>query len=94
LKTLYKKYKSLPDDIEKLFYSLVDDPQQGTPLGKNCYKIRLNISSKQSGKSGGARVITHVYIQGDMVTLIAIYDKSSQSSISDTEIEKRLNEIN
>lgn len=41
----------------------------GIPLGKNCYKIRLKISSKNSGKSGGARIITHVFLEGDTVTL-------------------------
>jgi len=51
------------------------------------------ISSKNSGKSGGARVITHVYVEGDTVTLLAIYDKSTQSTISDSEILSRLNEI-
>lgn len=93
LKALSKKYKSLPDDFENLLNSLLTNPTQGIPLGKNCYKIRLKISSKQSGKSGGARIITHVYIDGDTLTLLAIYDKSEQSTIRDTEIEKRLSEI-
>lgn len=93
LKALSKKYKSLPDDFENLLNSLLANPTQGIPLGRSCYKIRLKISSKQSGKSGGARVITHVYFDGNMVTLLAIYDKSEQSTISDAEIEKRLSEI-
>ncbi len=92
-KTLYKKHRSLAKDVVQLIEELKLNPKLGTPLGKNCYKIRLKISSKQSGKSGGARIITHVYIEGDILTLLAIYDKSEQSSISDTEIEKRLSEI-
>jgi mRNA-degrading endonuclease RelE of RelBE toxin-antitoxin system len=92
-KSLFKKYRSLAKDVVHLIKELETNPEQGIPLGKDCFKIRLNKSSKQSGKSGGARVITHLYIQGDIVTLIAIYDKSSQSSISDAEIERRLNEI-
>ena len=92
-KILSKKYKSLPDDFEVLLYQILEKPHMGIPLGKNCYKIRLKISSKNSGKSGGARVITHVYVEGDTVTLLAIYDKSTQSTISDSEILSRLNEI-
>ena len=38
----------------------VSVPQKGTPIGHGCYKIRLAIASKDKGKSGGARVITHV----------------------------------
>ena len=92
-KALYNKHRSLAQDVVYLIEELKLNPKLGIPLGKNCYKIRLKISSKQSGKSGGARIITHVYIDGDTLTLLAIYDKSEQSTISDTEIEKRLSEI-
>jgi mRNA-degrading endonuclease RelE of RelBE toxin-antitoxin system len=93
LKDLSKKYRSLPDDFESLLQTLLLVPFQGTPLGKNCYKIRLKISSKNTGKSGGARVITHVHVEGDTVTLLSIYDKSEQADISDDEIATRLKEI-
>ena len=48
----------------------------------NCYKIRLAIKSKGKGKSGGARVITTVFVDEETVYLLDIYDKSEQSSIS------------
>jgi mRNA-degrading endonuclease RelE of RelBE toxin-antitoxin system len=92
-KNLYKKYRSLASEVVNLIGELKQDPHMGIPLGKNCYKIRLKISSKNSGKSGGARVITHVYVESDTVTLLAIYDKSTQSTITDSEILSRLNEI-
>ncbi len=92
-KNLSKKYKSLPDDLEDLLFTLLTNPTLGSPIGKSCYKIRLKISSKQTGKSGGARVITHVYIEGETITLLAIYDKSDQSNITDTEIQERLKDI-
>ena len=38
----------------------------------NCFKIRLAIASKGRGKSGGARVITHFYIENETVYLLAI----------------------
>ncbi|MBP7478425.1 MAG: addiction module toxin RelE, partial [Chitinophagales bacterium] len=58
LKKLAKKYDSLKTDLAALFESLEVNPEQGISLGNNCYKIRLAISSKNKGKSGGARLIT------------------------------------
>ena len=62
LKKLAKKYHSLKADLALLFESLENNPEQGTALGKNCYKIRLAIASKGKGKSGGARLITNFVI--------------------------------
>ena len=62
-------------------------------MGNNCFKIRLAISSKGRGKSGGARVITHIYIENETVFLLAIYDKSEQADISDKELKELLLEI-
>lgn len=56
-KPLLKKYKSLTNDLLNLEKELVENPRLGTPLGKDAYKIRLKITSKNKGKSGGARVI-------------------------------------
>jgi mRNA-degrading endonuclease RelE of RelBE toxin-antitoxin system len=89
-KRLYKKHSSLALEVVKLIQSLPSDPFQGTPIGKDCYKIRLKIASKNTGKSGGARVITHVFVAGDTITLLSIYDKSEQDDIPETEILKRL----
>lgn len=86
LKPLLKKHKSLKSDLVRLIESLENDPIQGIPLGKNCYKIRLAISSKGKGKSGGARVITHVVFQDDTVYFLSIYDKSDRESLTDKEI--------
>ncbi len=58
LKRLARKYKSLKSDISKLFDELEVNPSIGDPIGKHCFKIRLAISSKGKGKSGGARIIT------------------------------------
>jgi mRNA-degrading endonuclease RelE of RelBE toxin-antitoxin system len=54
-KKLLKKYTSLPEDLQKVIESLESTPIQGTPLGKNCFKIRLSIRAKGQGKRGGAR---------------------------------------
>lgn len=58
-KRLVKKFPSLKNDFLKLILQLELHQELGSSIGKNCYKIRLTISSKGKGKSGGARVITH-----------------------------------
>lgn len=83
---LFKKYPSVFQDIGKLVERLKKDPEQGESLGKGLYKIRLAITSKGQGKSGGARVITCVRLVKDQVILLAIYDKSEQETLSAKEL--------
>ncbi|MCY7356816.1 MAG: hypothetical protein LH609_04990 [Rudanella sp.] len=52
--------------------------------------MRLAISSKQKGKSGGGRVITCVKIVNEQVFIIAVYDKSDLATLTDKKIEQRL----
>lgn len=92
-KKLFKKYPSLNTDVASLGDMLNENPQSGTSIGKNCYKIRLSISSKGKGKSGGARVITHVHIVGETIYLLSIYDKSEKESLNEKEIDALLDEI-
>jgi mRNA-degrading endonuclease RelE of RelBE toxin-antitoxin system len=92
-KRLVKKYPSLKNELSELFNSLESDPTQGKSIGNSCYKIRLSISSKGKGKSGGAKVITHVYIKDSIVFVLSIYDKSEQSNITDSDIINLLKEI-
>lgn len=92
-KKLSKKYPSLKNDIAYLANQLADNPKQGTPLGKDAFKIRLAITSKAKGKSGGARVITCVKIISAVVYLVSIYDKSVQSIISNKELKERINNL-
>lgn len=86
LKRLVKKYPSLKKEIAELGDELAEHPDSGVPIGDNCYKIRLAIASKGKGKSGGARVITHIYVSGKTVYLLSIYDKSEQSNVSEKEL--------
>ena len=87
LKALSKKYKSLKGDIEKLKKEIEENPLLGTSLGGGYRKNRLNITSKNQGKSGGARVITHeeiiININEDdtkSILYVSIYDKSEIES--------------
>lgn len=93
LKRLAKKFHSLKNEYAALIETLEQDPLQGTPLGNNCYKIRLSIQSKGKGKSGGARIITNIVIENETVYLLSIYDKSEQSDISDKDLKELLKQI-
>ena len=86
LKVLSKKYPSLKKDYTLLLELLTANPLSGVPLGKNCYKIRMKISSKNTGKSGGARVITYVKVERKRITLLDIYDKTDTDTISEKEL--------
>lgn len=89
-KRLIKKFPSLKQELLHLEDTLQNNPTLGTKLAKNCYKIRLAIASKNKGKSGGARVITHVHVEGSTVFLLSIYDKSEREDIDDNEINDLL----
>ncbi|MCF8450048.1 MAG: type II toxin-antitoxin system RelE/ParE family toxin [Taibaiella sp.] len=93
IKRLLKKFPSLRAEFAALVSTLREDPLLGTPIGNDCYKIRLAIASKGRGKSGGARIITYVYVAGAKVYLLSIYDKSEQSDISDKDLLLLLNGI-
>jgi mRNA-degrading endonuclease RelE of RelBE toxin-antitoxin system len=90
LKRLARKYHSLKNDLAELGSQLAENPATGKPIGQDCYKIRLAISSKGKGKSSGARIITHVYLSGSTLYMLAIYDKSEQDNISDKELNELL----
>ena len=87
---LVKKYPSLKEELGTLIEKLEKNPTLGTPLGYQCYKIRLAIASKGKGKSGGARVITYFISEESIVYLLTIYDKSEHLSLSDGELTELL----
>jgi len=91
LKRFCKHYASFVGDYERLLQEITANPQLGTDLGGGIRKIRMQISSKGKGKSGGARVISvSVYAAVDAATvnLLYIYDKAERESISRKEIEE------
>lgn len=79
----------MKQDYARLLEDLYADPYLGTDLGHRLRKVRLAITSKGKGKSGGARVITYTVILAQTETevkLITIYDKSERENISDAEL--------
>lgn len=62
-------------------------------MGRGLRKIRMVITSKGRGKSGGVRVITlNVAFDADSVEilLVSIYDKTERENITMKEIETLL----
>lgn len=95
-KKLAKKYKSLKKDLEEFVRELKQNPTAGADLGNGIRKVRMAISDKGKGKSHGARVITYttiISVEEGVITLLAIYDKGEQDTISGKEIASLMKEI-
>ena len=92
LKKLAKKYPSLKFDLLAFVEKLIANPFQGD--GLDCFKVRMSISSKGKGKSGGARVITCIKVVDENIILLSIYDKSEQSDIDSKTLSKLLQNNN
>lgn len=92
-KKLTKKYASLKNELLQLVAQLKENPEQGIPIGKNCFKIRLAVASKNKGKSGGARIITNFVVTETTVYLLSIYDKSEKENLTDKELGELLESI-
>ena len=82
-KRLIKKYPSLKSELTELNETLSGNPETGTSLGNNTFKVRIAIKSKGKGKSGGARVITYLVTEEKEIYLLTIFDKSEFGSIED-----------
>ena len=75
------------DDLEK-------NPRMGIDLGNGYRKVRMSITSKGKGKSGGARVITLDMVErNDCLYLIYAYDKSDADSVNMDVIKRIVSEM-
>lgn len=89
-KKLSKSYPSLKADLQELIDTLSNNPSHGISLGHNIYKMRMAITSKSKGKSGGARVITFLVTDNQEVYLTHIFDKSQLDNLTKGQILKML----
>lgn len=85
-----KKHPSLKTDLQELTKILKEQPDSGINLGQGVHKIRMAITSKGKGKSGGARVITYLVTEDNEVYLVYIYDKSQLENITKEQIMELL----
>jgi mRNA-degrading endonuclease RelE of RelBE toxin-antitoxin system len=93
LKRLVKKFPSLKSEFSELIEKILHNPETGIFISNNCYKIRLSISSKGKGKSGGARVITYLYIETETVYLLTIYDKGEKADLKPNELKEMIDSL-
>ena len=83
-KAIQKRHRSFKDDLKEFVLSLEKNPFQGIELSPDIRKIRMAITSKGKGKSGGARIITFTVVNteaGGKVYLMNVYDKSDFSTV-------------
>ena len=90
-KKLAKKYPHIKEDFLLLRDDLKIDPVTGNDfLGDDLYKVRMQITDKNKGQSGGARLIINVKIIEKMVYVISVYDKSKIENLLDNALDKLL----
>ncbi len=81
-KAIAKRYRSFNADYQNLVSELSLNPNMGVDLGNGYRKVRMAISSKGKGKSGGCRVITLDLVERNgCLYLIYVYDKSDYDNI-------------
>lgn len=90
VKKLYKKNKKLPQDLRTLNETLLENPKVGIELSSKLYKIRLENSSSNSGKSGGFRVIYYYLDEEENIYLLKIYSKTEIENIKEEILIKLL----
>lgn len=86
----------MKSDLGNLIISLEENPMQGDELSPGIRKIRMAITSKGRGKSGGARVITYTIVIAEnegSVYLIDIYDKADYSTVDVAIIRDLIHEL-
>ncbi|MCR5038208.1 MAG: addiction module toxin RelE [Bacteroidales bacterium] len=97
LKALKKKYALIKDDLESLKRELEENPEAGTKIAEDIYKVRMAIKSKGKRKSGGARVVyLNLFAQrtdSNEIVLLSIYDKSEHGNITDKQIRDVLKSV-
>lgn len=93
-KAIAKKYRSFNADYHKLIEELSTNPQMGVDLGEGFRKVRMAITSKGKGRSGGCRVITFDLVERDnRLYLIYIYDKADYDNINLSVIKSIVKDI-
>lgn len=95
-KKLSKRHRSFKDDIRNFVLSLKENPFQGVELSPGIRKIRMSITSKGRGKSGGARIITYTVLvteENGHVYLMNVFDKSDFSTVELSIIQSMVTEL-
>lgn len=95
-KRLHKRYRGILKDYEAFLDSLRENPLQGVVIALHVRKVRMAISDKGRGKSGGARVITFDALVSDQdgkLYLLLIYDKADTSNVKMNVVREIIKEM-
>lgn len=87
-KKLKKRFRNIEKDYLTFVSSIATDEDLGTYLGNDIYKSRISNSDKNSGKSGGYRLITYLKLIDNALYLVYIYDKSDFGNLTENDIDK------
>ena len=93
LKRLAKKFPSLKNEFAKLIGDININPEAGTFIGNNCYKIRLATQSKGKGKRSGMRVINYFDKTTKVVYMMNIYDKGEKANLKPSELKGMIDSL-
>ncbi len=90
LRTLAKKYRSIRNDIQPVIEQLERGELPGdqiSGIGYEVFKLRVQNSDVQKGKSGGYRLIYYIKTTTGII-LLTIYTKSEQADIAADDIRR------
>lgn len=62
-------------------------------LAKTAIKYVWLLAVKKKGKSGGARVITYLYLETETIYLLTIYDKSEKANLKQKELKEMIDSL-
>ncbi len=94
-KSIAKKYRNFNSDYQKFIQELSEHPDMGVDLGGGFRKVRMAISSKGKGKSGGCRIITFDMLEKNgCLYLIYAYDKSDYDNVEMSVIKELVADMN
>lgn len=88
VKKLKKKFRNIEKEYLAFVNNIKADKDLGVYLRDGIYKTRIANSDKNSGKSGGYRLISYLKIIDNELYLMYIYDKSDFENISETDIDR------
>lgn len=92
LKELAKKNPNIKKDYQKLLDTLQENPTGAINIKDNVYKIRVQNSSSNKGKSAGYRVYYFYKTENNFIALLYIYSKSSLLNLRDDVLDELIQE--
>lgn len=92
LKELGKKNPNIKKDYQTLLDTLEKDPTNAINIKESVYKMRVQNSSSNRGKSSGYRVYYFYKTNKNAVVLLYIYSKSMLSNLNDETLDELINE--